>query len=270
MPDPDRLIQYQIDAFADRPFAGNPAAVILTPAPLDDGFMQALAGENNLSETACLTPADKAGHYNLRWFTPIAEIEFCGHATIASAHALMAEHNAPLTADGDLVFHTQIGELRVRRAGQNYVLKAPIAPAVPTPITPAMRKAFPAALTEAFMAGPNLYVVFDTAKDVETLKPDFSAIIPLSTHGVGITAKAGGKYDCISRFFVPAEGIDEDPVTGSAHAAIGPYWAARLGKGSLLAYQASQRGGALHLTLGADYIEIAGPAVTVMKSELYL
>lgn len=264
------LIQYQIDAFAARPFEGNPAAVILTPAPLDAGFMQALAQENNLSETAYLCPQGRAGHYHLRWFTPSTEIDFCGHATIASAHMLMSELAAPLTDSQNRVFHTKIGLLSVRREDGLYVLSAPVAKAQPTPITPAMQAAFPVPIQSAFWAGPNLYLVLDSAEDVRALAPDFSAIIPLSNHGVGITAQSMGPQDCVSRFFVPAEGINEDPVTGSAHAAIGPYWATRLGKTKLTAYQASARGGVLHLQIRGDVIDIAGPAVTVMKSEVYL
>jgi len=226
-----RLLQYQIDAFTDRPFRGNPAAVILTGAPLSEELMQALAEENNLSETAYLVPRSAPGHYDLRWFTPTTEIEFCGHATIASAHALAAEHRAQTDDDRAYVFHTRIGALH---------------------------------------AGANLYLVFGSAADVQTLTPDFTAIIALSDHGVGITAPGFSDYDCVSRFFVPAEGINEDPVTGSAHAAIGPYWAHKLGKENILAYQASARGGALHLTITGDYVDIAGPAVTVMQSEIRL
>ncbi len=267
------LIQYQIDAFADRPFTGNPAAVILTPAALDAGLMQNLAMENNLSETAFLTARAQSGHYDLRWFTPTAEIGFCGHATIAGAHALMTEHAAPLTANGELVFHGKIGALPVRKDAGRYILRAPIAPAAATVVTPQMRAAFPAPIECAFRAEDNLYVVFETPEDIKRYAPDFSAILPLSPRGVGITARAADNrqdYDCVSRFFVPAEGINEDPVTGSAHAAIGPYWARRLGKTSLTAYQASARGGTLRLTLDGDHIDIAGPAVTVMKTEIYL
>lgn len=264
------LIQYQIDAFSSRPFGGNPAAVILTPAMLDAVLMQSLAAENNLSETAFLTPRETPGHYNLRWFTPATEIEFCGHATLASAHALFEDFKAQ-AQDSRFHFHTQIGALSVSRDGADYVLRAPVSHAVTVPVTPAIRAAFPVAIEAAFTAGDNLYVVFETAADIETLTPDFAAVARLSNHGVGVTS-AGDRapHDCVSRFFVPAQGIDEDPVTGSAHAAIGPYWAQRLGKRNLTAYQASKRGGTLRLSIGDDSIDIAGPAVTVMKSEIYL
>ena len=264
------LLQYQIDAFAAQAFEGNPAAVILTPAPLDEALMQTLAQENNLSETAYLVPRSRSGHYDLRWFTPTTEIEFCGHATIASAHALMAEHKAKTDEDGAYIFHAQIGQLRVTKSGLDYVLRAPVARAKPATITAAIRAAFPLPLKGAFNAGPNLYIVFERAQDVRALSPDFSAIVPLSAHGVGITARGDEGYDCVSRFFVPAEGINEDPVTGSAHAAIGPYWAKVLGKENVLAYQASARGGTLRLTVQGDFIDIAGPAVTVMQSQIRL
>ena len=264
------LLQYQIDVFANRPFAGNPAAVIMTAAALDDSLMQAIAQENNLSETAYLVPRDTVGHFDLRWFTPTTEIDFCGHATLASAHALMAEHKSKPDGNGTYVFHTRIGQLKVTKSGPDYILRAPAAHAVPASITDAIQAAFCAPLTAAFHAGPNLYIVFKTAQDVRSLNPDFSAIIPLSSHGVGITAPGDEIYDCVSRFFVPAEGINEDPVTGSAHAAIGPYWAKVLGKKDLLAYQASARGGALKLTMSEDVVDIAGPAITVMQTEISL
>ena len=149
-----------------------------------------------------------------------------------------------------------------------YVLDAPVSKAIPTNITEAMRAAFPVALESAFTAGNNLYLVFEKEADIREIKPDMSKIIPLSNHGVGITAQGDSEYDCVSRFFVPAEGIDEDPVTGSAHAAIGPYWAARLGRAKLTAYQASARGGILWLDIGEERLTISGHAVTYMKAEI--
>jgi predicted PhzF superfamily epimerase YddE/YHI9 len=168
------------------------------------------------------------------------------------------------------IFETKVGRLSVDIKNGLYVLDAPISKAVPIEITEAIRAAFPAALEGAFMAGHNLYLVFENAEDVRGIKPDMSLIRPLSDHGVGITAKATGEFDCISRFFVPAQGIDEDPVTGSAHAAIGPYWAARLGRSKLKAYQASARGGTLWLEVGTDRLTISGRAVTYMQGELRL
>ena len=253
---------YQIDAFSDTLFKGNPAAVMKLEAFLPDALMQAIAGENNLSETAYVVPS--GDHFKLRWFTPTVEIDFCGHATVATAHVLAAEYG--LTPPFD--FDTKVGHLSVDIIDGRYVLDAPISKAVLTEITPAIREAFPVPLEAAFTAGNNLYLVFENAGDIAAIEPDMSKVIPLSNHGVGITAKGSGEYDCVSRFFVPAEGIDEDPVTGSAHAAIGPYWAERLSKTKLTAYQASKRGGILWLDIGKKRLTISGHAVTYMKGEI--
>ena len=253
---------YQVDAFSDTLFKGNPAAVMKLETFLSDALMQAIAGENNLSETAYVVPS--GDHFKLRWFTPTVEIDFCGHATVATAHVLAAEYG--LTPPFN--FDTKVGHLSVDIIDGRYVLDAPISKAVPTEITPAMTEAFPVPLEAAFTAGNNLYLVFENADDIAAIEPDMSKIIPLSNHGVGITAKGSGEYDCVSRFFVPAEGIDEDPVTGSAHAAIGPYWAERLSKTKLTAYQASKRGGILWLDIGKKRLTISGHAVTYMKGEI--
>ncbi len=258
---------FQVDAFARAAFTGNPAAVMVLDAFFSDELMQKIAEENNLSETAFVVARGEGG-FDLRWFTPTVEIEFCGHATVATAHILASEYR--LTPP--FIFHTLIGELRVGKSGEHYQLDAPIAVAVETPLTPAMIKAFPIALEAAFHARSNLYIVAKNARDVREIKPVMADIIPLSGHGVGLTALAedGSDYDCVSRFFVPAEGIDEDPVTGSAHAAIGPYWARRLGKSKLKAYQASKRGGELGLSIGDTRLVISGTAVTVLRGELDL
>lgn len=256
------LTFYQVDAFTDKLFKGNPAAVMKLDEFLSDALMQSIAAENNLSETAYVVPSGE--HFKLRWFTPTVEIDFCGHATVATAHVLASEYG--LTPPFD--FETKVGRLSGDIKGGKYVLDAPVSKAVPTDITSAMTEAFPVPLEAAFTAGNNLYLVFENAGDVKTIKPDMSKIIPLSNHGVGITAKGDGEFDCVSRFFVPAEGIDEDPVTGSAHAAIGPYWAARLGQAKLKAYQASKRGGVLWLDIGENRLTISGHAVTYMKAEI--
>ncbi|WP_026941835.1 PhzF family phenazine biosynthesis protein [Hellea balneolensis] len=253
---------YQVDAFADALFKGNPAAVMKLEAFLSDDMMQRIATENNLSETAYVVPS--GDHFKLRWFTPTVEIDFCGHATVATAHVMASEYG--LTPP--FAFETKVGRLSVDIIDERYVLDAPISRAVPTDVTAQMRAAFPVPIETAFTAGNNLYLVFENTDEVAAIEPDMSKIIPLSDHGVGITAKGEGEYDCVSRFFVPAEGIDEDPVTGSAHAAIGPYWAARLGKTTLKAYQASKRGGILWLEVGKERLTISGHAVTYMKAEI--
>lgn len=258
-----RLDLFQVDAFATRVFEGNPAAVIILDAFLEPPVMQAIGAENNLAETAFCVPRSD-GSYDLRWFTPTIEIAFCGHATIATAHILRTEHHLA----GPFVFHTQIGLLNVAVDGETYVLDAPVGKVTPTPITKAMREAFSLPLTEAFTAGSNLYLVTENASVIADHEPDFRAILPLCDHGVGLTAAGSGPYDFTSRFFVPAEGIDEDSVTGSAHAALGPYWGARLGKTEMLARQASPRGGDLRITLKGDRVDIAGPAVTYLRGTI--
>ena len=167
-------------------------------------------------------------------------------------------------------FEAQIGRLSVDKVDGCYVLDAPMASRQPIPLTPAMREAFPVGLKEAFLAGPYLYVVFENEIDLAALDPDMSKIIPLSDFGVAITARGSGNYDCVSRFFAPAKGINEDPVTGSAHAAIGPYWAQCLGKSKLTAYQASARGGVLYIEVGKERVYIAGEAVTYAKGQIFL
>jgi len=260
-----KLKMYQVDAFASEVFQGNPAAVLILDAFLEDSLMQAIASENNLSETAFCVPRPD-GCFDLKWFTPLAEIEFCGHATIATAHVLKAE----LGLEPPFKFVAQIGDLSVTTDGQDYILNAPILPATSTPITDAMMTAFPMVLNSAFRAGPNLYVVARDANSVAPFKPDFSKIIPLSSHGVGLTARGEGDYDFVSRLFFPVEGIDEDPVTGSAHAALTPYWGGVLGKTNMFARQASRRGGDLKLSLQGNRVEIAGPAVTYMRGRIFI
>lgn len=254
---------FQVDAFSSVPFKGNPAAVMLLDTFFPDAVMQNIAMENNLSETAFVVPRED-GSYDLRWFTPTLEIEFCGHATVATAHVLATEYNCV----PPFRFHTQVGELRVGVSEKGYDLDAPVFAARAVDISSAMRAAFPVELTGAFEASDNLFVVFAHEADIAAFEPDMSLIIPLSDHGVGITAQGTGDYDCVSRFFVPAQGIDEDPVTGSAHAAIAPYWAKVLGKNKLIAYQASARGGELFIDVGEERLTISGHAVTYLRGEI--
>ncbi|MGJ8562755.1 MAG: PhzF family phenazine biosynthesis protein [Alphaproteobacteria bacterium] len=257
---------YQIDAFADAIFGGNPAAVIKLGAFPSEALMQNIAMENNLAETAYVVPRKSEGHFDLRWFTPTLEIDFCGHATIATAHALREEYG--LTPP--FHFHTKVGDLIVSMTDGLYNLDAPAFPARETELTAAIKAAFPVPLESAFWASDNLYVVFKNEDDIRTITPDMSLIRPLSDHGVGITAAGSGAFDCVSRFFVPAQGIDEDPVTGSAHAAIGPYWSGRLGKTELTAFQASKRSGILRLSIKKQRLTLSGGAVTYMEGKLRL
>lgn len=254
---------FQVDAFTDTLFKGNPAAVMKLDAFLPDETMQNIAAENNLAETAFVVPS--GDHFKLRWFTPEVEIDFCGHATVATAHVLATEYG--LTPPFD--FDTQeVGRLSVDLKKGRYVLDAPITPALPTAITEAMQDEFSAKIVDAFWGAKNLCLVFEKADDIRQAAPDMKALIALAEFGVSISAAGDGDYDCVSRYFAPAAGIDEDPVTGSAHAAIGPYWAGRLGKTKLKAYQASARGGELWLDIGEERLTISGHAVTYMKAEI--
>ena len=253
---------YQVDAFTDTLFKGNPAAVMKLDAFLPDALMQNIAAENNLAETAFVVP--NGDHYLLRWFTPEVEIDFCGHATVATAHILRTEYNLR----PPFIFEAQVGRLSVGFEDGRYVLDAPITPALPTDVTADMQAAFEAKVQGAFWGAKNLCLVFEKADDIRHAAPDMKALIALAEFGVSISAPSEGDYDFVSRYFAPAAGIDEDPVTGSAHAAIGPYWAACLGKTKLKAYQASKRGGVLWLDVGEERLTISGHAVTYMRAEI--
>jgi len=258
-----------IDAFTDHAFAGNPAAVCLldAPAPLPDltGWMQRLAAEMNLSETAYPVRREDGG-WDLRWFTPRKEVDLCGHATLASAHALWETNRAP--QDAPITFHSKSGPLTATRDGDRVTLDFPARPPAETE-TP---EPLLAALSEASFvgaAGGKLMAALPSESKVRGFTPDRGAI--LETGALGLIVTAPGDHDdldLVSRFFAPAAGIDEDPVTGSAHCLLAPYWAERLGKTTLRARQLSARGGELHLELRGDRVAIAGRAVTTLRGEL--
>ncbi|NNE56638.1 MAG: PhzF family phenazine biosynthesis protein [Hellea sp.] len=256
---------YQVDAFADQLFKGNPAAVMVLEKFLPADVMQNIAMENNLAETAFVVPRDEPGQYDLRWFTPGMEIDFCGHATIASAHILATElgHQPPFH------FHVIIGELIVGVKDDLYQMDAPITALKAADVTPDMGAAFGQSINEAYWAHKNLLLILESEADVRAAEPDLPLIKTLSEDGVIITAR-GTDFDCVSRYFAPNALVDEDPVTGSAHAAIGPYWAAKLGQSKLTAYQASQRGGILWIDVGTDRMTISGKAVTYLRGEITL
>ena len=259
----------QVDAFTDRPFAGNPAAVCVLPQARDEGWMQAVAREMNLSETAFLVPlGDAEAQYDLRWFTPVAEVELCGHATLASAHALW--DSGALAPDRDARFTTKSGPLSASRDGDWIAMDFPATPATPL-------DAHPAGLADALGAEPHTvgHTRFDylvelpTAAAVRELQPDFGAVLRLGVRGVIVTALADdGEHDFVSRFFAPFVGIDEDPVTGSAHCALGPYWCERLGVDEVRGFQASARGGTVRVRNRGERVELRGQAVTVLRAEL--
>ena len=260
-----RIPLYQIDAFvADGPFTGNPAAVCPLDAWLPEHVMQAIAAENNLSETAFFVPEDDG--YRLRWFTPTVEVDLCGHATLASAYVVFRW----LQPEGSTVtFHTEkAGTLTVARDGDLLALDFPSRP--PTPC--AVPEGLAAALGKppaAVLAARDYLAVYDDAADVAGLTPDFAAVAALDRFAVIATAPGTGPgtgdIDFVSRFFAPARGVDEDPVTGSAHCTLIPYWAGRLGKDRLAARQLSRRGGALTCALAGDRVRIAGRALPYLE-----
>jgi PhzF family phenazine biosynthesis protein len=256
-----------IDAFADAPFTGNPAAVCLLPTARDERWMASVAREMNLSETAFLVPrAD--GDHDLRWFTPAAEVALCGHATLASAHALWETGALPRAHAAR--FHTRSGLLTASsRADGLIVLDFPARLAAPAPEPPGLAAALGAA---PLFIGRNVddYLVELASDDaVRALAPDVRAIAKLPVRGVIVTARAStAGFDFVSRFFAPRVGVDEDPVTGSAHCCLTPFWSERLGKSEMRAYQVSARGGVLEVRLSGERVELAGRAITVLDGEL--
>ncbi|MGB3944426.1 MAG: PhzF family phenazine biosynthesis protein [Methanothrix sp.] len=287
----------QVDAFTSVPFSGNPAAVCLLDRPRDDGWMQRVASEMNLSETAFLTPAGDGGGrveggrgseargyagvgigangrdescFGLRWFAPKAEVDLCGHATLASAHVLWEERILP---PGETArFDTKSGTLTAERVGGLIEMDFPAEPERPVKCSPPMLGA--ALGAPSSYVGDNrfdLLVELDGEETLRDLRPNFDLLKKIPVRGVMVTAESDSpEYDFVSRFFAPALGVDEDPVTGSAHCCLGPYWARRLGRNELVGYQASKRGGVVRVRVGEDgeRVKIGGEAVTVLKGEL--
>jgi PhzF family phenazine biosynthesis protein len=264
---PQRLVH--VDAFTDRPFAGNPAAVCVLSAPADARWMQDVAREMNLSETAFLHREGDA--FGLRWFTPTVEVDLCGHATLASAHVLWTDGHLPETAEAR--FYTKSGLLSARRAGEWIEMDFPAEPPVPTDFPEALRCALRVARDNAAQyLGKNrmdYLVALESEHDVRAVHPDFTLLRTVPTRGVIVTAPSDRpEYDFVSRFFAPAAGVDEDPVTGSAHCCLGPYWAERLGRKELTGFQASARGGVVRVRPRGARVVIAGQAVTVLEAVL--
>lgn len=256
----------QVDAFTDRPFSGNPAAVVVLERPGDARWMQNVALEMNLAETAFLVRR-KDEAFDLRWFTPAVEVDLCGHATLASAHVLWEEGH--LKPDVQARFHTKSGLLTADHRDDSIILDFPA--------TPEQRTEPPAGLLEALGArgayvGKSAFdylVEVDSEATVRALTPDFGALGAIRARGIIVTARASSAgFDFVSRFFAPAAGINEDPVTGSAHCTLGPFWSARLGKTVLTAYQASPRGGTVEVEVAGDRVLLGGRAVTVLRGEL--
>ncbi|TCO79752.1 PhzF family phenazine biosynthesis protein [Plasticicumulans lactativorans] len=256
---------FQIDAFSARPFGGNPAAVVPLDAWLPDATLQAIAAENNLSETAFCVPAGAA--WQLRWFTPTVEVELCGHATLATAHALYTHLGY---SGAEALFDTRSGRLSVRRCADGRLeLDLPARAAQPFAAPPALAAALGAVPQASLDAGAWL-AVFADAAEVRALVPDLRALARLPCDGVIVTAAGSGAVDFVSRYFAPHAGIDEDPVTGSAHAVLTPYWAARLGRGRLSARQVSARGGELDCELDGARVRLRGHAVTYLRGVIEL
>ena len=260
-----RVPLFVVDAFTDRPFAGNPAAVCLLPAWKDKRWLQAVAAEMNLSETAFLVK--NVDGFDLRWFTPKIEVDLCGHATLASAHVIWQEKYA--NRGQQLCFATKSGILKARQRDDEIELDFPLTPAEPTVAPPGLMEAL--GITPTYVGKNQFDFLIEVESDaaMRSLKPDFKRLAALPVRGVIVTARsADAKFDIVSRFFAPAAGIDEDPVTGSAHCCLGDYWRKRLGKSEFLAYQASTRGGVVRVRVTGDRAFLGGKAVTITKGEL--
>jgi PhzF family phenazine biosynthesis protein len=256
---------YQVDAFTDKPFAGNPAAVCILSAPADEKWMQDVAREMNLSETAFICREDNG--FRLRWFTPAVEVDLCGHATLATAHILWETGRLEPVAQAR--FFTKSGLLKAARSRSLIELDFPAKPEESADPLPGMAEALGTSFRYVCKNKFDYLVEVDSEDIVRNLKPDFSKLLQIQARGVIVTSKAIKEpFDFVSRFFAPRVGVNEDPVTGSAHCFLGPYWAKRLGKKSFLAYQASQRGGEIRVRLEGDRVFLGGQAVTIFRGEL--
>jgi PhzF family phenazine biosynthesis protein len=261
-----------VDAFTDEPFKGNPAAVCLLDAPRDPRWMQNVAMEMNLSETAFVHPIDDG--WSLRWFTPEIEVDLCGHATLASAHVLW--ETARLKPDQPARFHTRSGVLKCVRTQAHGWPSVGVGIEMDFPSKPAVAAPAPEGLLEALGIGDaavarssfDFLVEVDSEQQVRAMQPDFARLKPVAARGVIVTARSWDAFDFVSRFFAPSGGIDEDPVTGSAHCTLGPWWGARLGKDRLVGYQASRRGGIVRVQNVGERVLLLGQAVTTARGEL--
>lgn len=260
------LTIYQVDAFTDRLFSGNPAAVCLLQEWLSDELLLAIAQENNLSETAYLVP--ESDGYRLRWFTPALEVKLCGHATLAASHVL---YNHLGYEAEKVIFHTLSGLLTVQRTPEGYMMNFPADTLRPVAAPLALIVALGLTPSKVFMGREDYLAVLDNRQQVAGLHPDFSAMRRLQGRGVIVTAPCeDNSADFISRCFYPNAGIDEDPVTGSAHTTMTPYWADRLGKAELFARQISRRGGTMKCKMLNDRVEIIGQAVTYLTGTAHI
>ncbi len=255
----------QVDAFTDKPFAGNPAAVCVLPGPADERWMQDIAREMNLSETAFLHR--RGDGFELRWFAPITEVDLCGHATLATAHILWEEGH--LDAQETARFHTRSGLLTAAKQGKWIELDFPAEPDNPADAPPELLRAL---AVKPNYVGRNRFdylLEVDSEEVLRKLRPDWNLLMTVPTRGVIVTSPSdSAAYDFVVRFFAPRAGINEDPVTGSAYCCLGPHWGRRLGRAEFVAYQASERGGTVQVRVGRDRVYIAGQAVTILRGEL--
>ncbi|AFY44377.1 PhzF family phenazine biosynthesis protein [Nostoc sp. PCC 7107] len=262
-----RQIITQVDAFTNKPFAGNPAAVCVLPAPKSDRWMQQVAQEMNLSETAFLVKQDDG--FSLRWFTPAVEVPLCGHATLASAHVLWSEGH--LSKDEVARFHTKSGLLIAKLQNEWIELDFPVNNSQVAKAQPELSTALGVNYNAVYQNSLGYLVEVESEDVVRQMQPNFQLLKTLPVHGVIVTSKVhpGSEYDFVSRFFAPALGIDEDPVTGAAHCCLAPFWRDRLHKNTFLAYQASSRGGVVKLYYdGGDRVLLSGQAITILQGEL--
>lgn len=255
---------HQVDAFADAPFRGNPAAVCFPPNDVSDAWLASVAAEMNLSETAFLWPRGEG--WRLRWLTPAVEVDLCGHATLASAHVLWTTNK--LAPGSTARFSTKSGELTAVERGDLIELDFPATPIEPAQPPPGMLSALGLEREPVYRTRFDYLVVLESEARVRALRPDFAALRSAGVRGIIVTAR-GVEHDIVSRFFAPGSGIDEDPVTGSAHCALAPYWTAELGKTTLRAYQASARGGELEIELRGSRVALRGRAVTILSGHLH-
>lgn len=256
-----KLPMYQLDAFTSRLFGGNPAAVVVLDEWLPDSMLAAIAAENNLAETAFVIPRPDVSP--LRWFTPKVEIDLCGHATLATADVLFRYRFPQLIR---LIFSTRSGELTVTRDGTLLKMDFPARPGKPTDVTDALALALGARPREAYLAR-DVLTIFESESEIRSLRPDMERVAALDAFAIIVSAP-GDKVDFVSRFFAPRAGIPEDPVTGSSHCTLVPYWAGRLGKKRLTAMQVSARGGDLLCELRGDRVDIAGNVVEYLRGEI--
>jgi len=254
---------YQVDAFAEKPFEGNPAAVCPLDKWLPDETLQAIASENNLSETAFFIPRDDC--YDLRWFTPVSEVDLCGHATLASAHVVFSKYKPNRSK---ILFKTRSGSLPVSRDGERLTLDFPAQPGVKCPTPDPLLKSLGITPIECYQS-TDLMAVFDNQAQIEQMAPDFRILKEIDSRGIIVTAP-GEDADFVSRFFAPRHNIDEDPVTGSAHCTLAPYWSEILGSNHLAAKQLSNRTGLLRCEIAGDRVMITGKSRLYLEGEIFV